>query len=170
MAGEHTVCGVRMPSGMMPMDMPSKDVHRFEGTHAISSVKAFLVAQLEAPVTLSPNRFSAGFFIDAARPAGSPSDASRCNFKIAQGSLGGARVDVWPAGMEVAPTHQTGLETYEASLQRRRAVAGASADAPVVRYETKQEKVKATFRVIDKMARGEPLTEEDYQSPYFTDL
>ena len=36
MAGEHTVCGVRMPNGMIPMDMPSKDVHRFEGTHAIS--------------------------------------------------------------------------------------------------------------------------------------
>ncbi|MBN2717895.1 MAG: hypothetical protein JXX14_18750 [Deltaproteobacteria bacterium] len=176
--GTHMVFGIRLPSGMLPLSAGEK-VKRFEGTHSIESVKKYLLTQLAGKIDIRPNRFGAGYFISQAIPASSQRDLSnvdvsarKYNIKIYEGSIGGAGVDIWEA--IPGETQSQASNTAHGSTLRNltgtdAGRAGQTSSAPKVKYTTKKQREKATFDVFEKMARGQRLTEADYQSPFFTE-
>ena len=166
--GNHFVYGLEMPRGMLPMKSGSPMVQRFDGTHGIPALKRFIVAQLVSPVEIRENRMDEGYFISNALVTARAGDQQRLNIKILPGSLGGGAVEVWPAKRREENQLSSGMDTFEADLRRRDKVR-VQLGVPE-RKPSRQTRVKSTFRVIDKISRGEPLTEEDYDSPYFTEM
>ena len=178
--GTHMVFGIRLPEGMMPMSQQDK-VKRFEGTHSVESVKAYILKQLAGKIEIRPNRFGGGYFIAKAIPASSQRDlnnvdmsARKFNIKIFDGSLGGAGVEIWEALPGEAETVASSRSHGGATLKNLEGAPGktkaAQRDVPKVKYETRREKERATFDVFEKMSKGKPLTEADYQSPFFTEI
>lgn len=176
--GNHMVFGIRMPRGMIPMKV-SKEVHRFEGTHSIEALKTYLVKQLVSPVDMKPNRFGKGYFISFAMVQSAQADLQhvnanvpKYNIKIFDGSLGGASVDIWQGKPGDAPANASANKNPLSSTYRN--LTGGSSRkknaTPNVNLETRQQRIQATFRAIDKMSKRQPLSQEDYQSPYFTEL
>ena len=178
--GTHMVFGIRLPKGMMPMSTDGK-VKRFEGTHSLESVKNYLMGQLAGKVDIRRNNFGPGYFISSAIPASSQRDLNnvdesvrKYNIKIFDGSLGGAGVDIWEAqpGFQHADhtADANGAAIVNSTGTRLLKTRGAASSAPKVKYHTKKQREKATFDVFEKMATGKPLSEADYQSPFFTDM
>lgn len=175
--GTHMVFGIRLPRGMMPIKRQDA-VQRFEGTHPIDAVKKYLVKQLAGEVHIKPTQYGKGYMISSAFPKSAQADLHRIdttrkmyNIKIFEGSLGGAAVEIWeakPGDQYVAqvPDRHGSYNRSKNRMDRNR----NEKVVPQIKYKSKQQRVKATFRTIDKLATGKPLTEEDYQSPYFTDL
>ncbi|MBN2342673.1 MAG: hypothetical protein JXX29_16640 [Deltaproteobacteria bacterium] len=174
--GTHMVFGIRLPRGMMPIQASEK-VKRFEGTHSIESVKRYLVEQLAGEIQISPTRFSTGYMINNAIPKSSQADLAQLdssrkkyNIKIFEGSLGGASVDIWEAVPGERVSEAAVATGAGSTLQNLRGEKKKNDETPKVKYHTKRQREQATFRTFEKLAEGKPLTEEDYQSPFFTDM
>ncbi|MBN2529824.1 MAG: hypothetical protein JXR76_25765 [Deltaproteobacteria bacterium] len=177
--GNHMVFGIRIPKGMIPIEAGDK-VKRFEGTHSIESVKRYIEKQLAGRVDVRHNKFGEGYFFASAVPASSQRDpgnvdtlSKKYNIKIFEGSLGGASLDIWEAlpGQEVVDIFtSSGTSTMGNILGKRDLSRNQNAQRPKVKFQTRKQRDKATFDVIEKMSKGQRLTDQDYQSPYFTEI
>jgi hypothetical protein len=160
-AGRHAVYGLRMPQGMLPAGAPSPGVYRFEGPHPAAIVTAFITEQL------------ASFDPPAAEPAGklyrnavvrkpiggvAPEPLALRLHEQATGTV----VDVWLEKRAGTPG--------TASVPDPFAVPGAQPQAqqrPAGSYGTPTERRRAVFEMLQKIERGEPITERDLDNPLF---
>ncbi|MBN2801704.1 MAG: hypothetical protein JXR91_01285 [Deltaproteobacteria bacterium] len=171
--GTHFVYGLSLPGGMMPIKSENSRIFKFEGTHSIASVKRYIEKQLAAPIEISKNRFDSGYFIkDALVDArqGLKGEKEYLNIKIFDGSLNGAAVEIWKS-LPVAGSDENGPSSlsqadvfYKKSLESKK-----TPHIPRPRLYSRTEKATSMFSVMDKIAKGEKLSDADFDTPFFTE-
>jgi hypothetical protein len=173
--GHHVAFGIKMPIGMVPFDSPSPGIFSFKGPQDIESLRRYITSQLNEPVAIRPNRFGKGYIIDDARIKGSAGavvyneKSQRLEIKISASGSGKSVIELWRQTVKVK-SNSADLpgNNHAASGLVKKAVYPSTAGI-MERFPTKEERVRSTFRVFEKMAKRQQLTAEDYESPYFNE-
>lgn len=164
--GSHGVFGLKMPRGMIPIPVPAKGTYRFEGTHQMTILRRYLLAQLETP--LEPvDEGDRAVLIRQARVLEGGEEGGRIALRLFEGSLGGASVDVWKETAPFDPTAKArSMPTPDPWPSSHK---GDDKDgvriAPVPRTPT--ERRRQVWEMMEKVRRGEKLTPQDMENPYF---
>ena len=167
--GSHSVFGLKMPRGMMPIKVPG-DVHRFEGTHSLTVLRRYLVNQLQIPGEIKDDGVGALLIRNARVLAADKDDDIRIFVRIFNGSLGGGSVDVSKEregfGEEDAvPGSPASLPEYAGDGSGKKLTANRSDIPPPPR--NKAERKKRMWEMMQKVQRGKKLTPGDMENEYF---
>ncbi len=167
--GSHSVFGLKMPRGMMPIKIPG-DVHRFEGTHSKTVLRRYIVNQLEIPGEIKDDGVGGLLIRNARVRAAGKDDDIHLFVRIFNGSLGGGSVDVSKEregfGQEgVAPGSPASLPEYAGDGSGKKLTANRSDIPPPPR--SKAERKKRMWEMIQKVQRGKKLTAGDMENEYF---
>jgi hypothetical protein len=151
-----------MPEGVGPAGTPTPGVYRFEGPPPAALAEKFLSEQLASsdPVVAEPG---AKLYRNAVvrKPLGGAA-AGPLAFRV-QERPGGTAIDVWlerpiqpaPDAAAAAAGAASGAPVF----------GGTAGEKPQPRYGTPAERRRATFEMLQKIERGEPLTKEDLDNP-----
>ncbi len=167
--GSHSVFGLKMPRGMMPIKVPG-NVHRFEGTHSLTVLRRYLVNQLEIPGEIKDDGVGALLIRNARVRAADKDDDIRIFVRIFNGSLGGGSVDVSMEregfGEEDAVSGSpASLPEYAGDGSGRKLTADRSNIPPPPR--SKADRKKRMWEMMQKVQRGRKLTAGDMENEYF---
>jgi hypothetical protein len=167
--GEHGAFGIRMPRGMIPIEVPAEDVYRFEGTHELHVVRRYLARQLEVPAEPAQGPGGEVVFRQAlAISQEGQGEEIRLAVRVFPGSLGGASVDIWREAAGLDRGRTSAASGASASDERppgwiaERPDFGA-APVPKDRYERRRQ----VWEMMEKVNRGEKLSPADLENPYF---
>ncbi|MCK9460385.1 MAG: hypothetical protein M0R80_12170 [Proteobacteria bacterium] len=165
--GRHAVFGLRMPQGTVPTGKPMPGVYRFEGPSPAALVERFLTTQLES-FDRAAEEPSAELIRNAVvrHPVGG-SATGPLAIRV-HDRPGGAAVDVWleqeVAGGAPAPSAGGNAQAGDAFAG---APSGAAKKPAGKKYATAAERRRATFEMLQKIERKEPITKEDLDNPLF---
>ena len=167
--GSHSVFGLKMPRGMMPIKVPG-DVHRFEGTHSMTVLRRYIVNQLQIPGEIKDDGVGALLIRNARVLAADKDDDIRIFVRIFNGSLGGGSVDVSKEregfGEENAASGSpASLPGYAGDGSGRKLTADRSNIPPPPR--SKADRKKRMWEMMQKVQRGKKLTAADMENEYF---
>ncbi|HUT77480.1 MAG TPA: hypothetical protein VM285_07325 [Polyangia bacterium] len=162
--GSHAVFGLRIPRGMRPTSGPHK-VYRFEGTLDVIAARRFVMRQVE---TVLLKDEPTGYLIRGARvlfPVGEVDPQIRLAIRIFRGRKGGATVDVWVERDRERERSRTAAGGGGAGGAAGSEAARIEPGSPEARRRV-EERQKA-FELLEKIGRGEPLSPEDADNPFF---
>ena len=167
--GSHAVFGLKMPRGMMPIEVPG-DVHRFEGTHSLTVLRRYLVNQLKSPVEIKDDGVGGMLIRNARVLSADREDDIRISVRIFNGSLGGGSVDVSKeregfVEEDAVSGSPASLPVYAGDGSGRKLNANRSDIPPPPR--SKAERKKRMWEMMQKVRRGKKLTPSDMENEYF---
>ena len=168
--GSHSVFGLKMPRGMMPIKVPG-NVHRFEGTHSLTVLRRYLVNQLQPPVEVKDDGVGGTHIRNARVLAADKENDIRISIRMFNGSLGGGSVDVSKEregfGDEGAVSGSpASLPEYTGDGSGRKLTAHNQLQIPPP-PRNKAERKKRMWEMMQKVQRGKKLTPGDMENEYF---
>lgn len=163
--GRHTVFGIEVPQGMSPAAGPPK-VFRFEGAHGMAQVVSAIRGQISA-LKEAEEGDGVLFRFASATTAAENKVPSALAIRIFRNE-GRTVLDIWlekeyatklpdPGDRSAPPT--------AVSKTGSRVGVGAGTEAEV--KARRQENLANTMRILRKLERNEPLTEEEKNSDLF---
>jgi len=161
---ETRVFGIKIPMGMEPAMGPDK-VYRFEGTPPMPQVKALVEDQISARNKL---REVEGWLFRFARAKGSDGSSSESPLLAIRifGKGKGSVLDIWVEKnyAEALPdrTVRNSNYTFKAFKKPTR-ISGM----PKQLVDKRRKELGETLRIMQKLEKGEPLTEEEKKSRLF---
>lgn len=165
--GTHGAFGLKMPRGMIPIQVPAKDTYRFEGTHQLSILRRYLMRQLDAPYEPVEEEGGRILVRQAKVKSGGDPDA-RIGLRLFDGSLGGGSVDVWQETVpfETAENNARALPAPEPWRPSRGYGKDGERERPKPVSKIPSQRRRQVWEMMEKVRRGEKLTEKDLDNPY----
>ena len=167
-SGSHSVFGLKMPRGMIPINSPDKSVTRFEGTHEIKVLKRYILSQIKTDQEIKKEE-KGGFLIRRAQVLNpdNTDSVTLLAIRIFNGSLGGGSVDIW----KEKETKTLGKSSrVGSSLPSYKTTPLSSQTAPFSKESldnVPRTREQQMMFIMNKIEKGEKLTPQDLESPFF---
>ena len=161
---ETRVFGIKIPMGMAPAMGPDK-VYRFEGTPPMPQVKALIEDQISARDKLREVEGWLFRFAKAKTGDGRSDESPLLAIRIF-GKGRGSVLDIWveKSYAKALPDRSKRNSNYTfTALRRPTRISGM----PKQLLDKRRKRLGETLRIMQKLEKGEPLTEEEKKSRLF---